>query len=358
MSKRIKSITTLSFVILIAISLGISYKVHTSKIETDREELFGRVDQLFKSKDVIADGNKMEISGAYSDRGFNLVSGGFKIYELSKESGGYIKTILEAGNIKYKQPEYTYTYGYKSSNWDSPRSCYDAAFEFLLFGNKDSKKDIYTENTLTEIKDFPDGFYSKFFYINNIEHPTESYILQNGTGQVYNSQREVDYYQQKRYYSVIEDDVPVKRSLAIHLAVGLVVAIILTIIIYIILKQLSPTVGKGETILNTKWKNIDSGSIMTIEQKSFGKYSVTILEDEKLKKGDAKFTENGNHLHLSFSETEIYYNILSIGKDKLELENLTSNKIVKFEKLGSNAYKQADNTEKIITENNNIENNS
>jgi len=342
MTRKIKKITALCFAVFLGICLLVSFQMHKTKTEKDEQGLLDKVDQLFQTKDVIADGQKMEITGEFGNRSYSLSSGGFTIYELSKESGGYVKSRITAGDIKYKEEQFTYSYGYKSSNWETPRSCYDASFEFLLLGNKDNRKTSFTENTFTEIKDFPNGFYTDLHYIENIEHPTEFYIRQNGTGQVYNTSREISYYQQKEYYALKDNKEAIQKSLMIYLAVGAVIAILLTLFVFIILKFFVPSAGKSESIINTKWKNIENGTILTLEPQLFGKFSVTLLEDEKLKRGTSKFTENGNHLHLSFADTEIYYRISNISKDKLELENLTSNKIVCFERLGTNAYKKSE----------------
>jgi hypothetical protein len=124
----------------------------------------------------------------------------------------------------------------------------------------------------------------------------------------------------------------------------------LTSIIFLILRFLIPSTGKGDAILNKKWKDIDGNFIMTLEPHLFGKNKVTVVENEKVKKGIAKFPENGTQLYLSLPDTELFYKITLAEENKLEVENMTTNKVICFEKLGTNAYKK---DEKVSPEDNN-----
>lgn len=344
MTGKFRKIILLSMLVLLGLCLWISFQMHNAKIEKDKQELIGKIDQLFQSKNVIADGQKYHISGELNKRKYTLFSGGFTIYELSKESGGFVKSKFTAGNIEYKEDEYEYSYGYKIPTYrQTPQRCYDDAFEFLLLGNKDNRKNSYTENTYTEIKDFPMGFYSEFHFIGNIEHPTEFYIRQTlSGGKVYNSSREVDYLQEKTYYAISNDKDEIQKSLIKYLLIGLAAALTLTFILFLILRFFVPSAGKGNAILNIKWKNIEDNSIITLEPHLFGKSSVTVVENEKVKKGIAKFSENGTQLHISLPDTELFYKIILAEENKLEVENMTTNKVIAFEKLGSNAYKKAE----------------
>lgn len=344
MTGKFKTIILLSLVILSGLCLWCSFQMHNSKVEKDEQELMSKVDQLFQSKDVIADGQKIQVTGELYKRHFSLSSGGFTVYELSKESGGYVKSEINAGDIQYKEDEYTSSYGYRMPTYrQKPEGCYDDAFEFLLLGTKDNKKNSYTENTYTEIKDFPSGFYTDFHFIKNVEHPTEFYIRQNGGGRVYNSSREVAYSQEKTYYAIQNDKEAIQKSLIKFLLIGLAVALVLTSLIFLILRFLIPSAGKGDTILNKKWKDIEGNTIMTLEPQLFGKHKVTVVENEKVKKGIAKFSENGTQLHLSLPDTELFYKITLTEDNKLEVENMTTNKVICFEKLGSSAYKKDEN---------------
>lgn len=349
MTGKFRKIILLSMVVLLGLCLWISFQMHNAKIEKDKQELISKTDQLFQSKNVIADGQKQQISGELYKRAYTLYSGGFTIYELSKESGGFVKSEFTAGDINYKEDEFEYSYGYKMPTYrKKPQGCYDEAFEFLLLGNKDNRKNSYTENTYTEIKNFPMGFYSEFHFITNVEHPTEFYIRQNGGGQVYTSSWEVKFSQEKTYYAIDNNKEAIQKSLIKYLLIGLVAALTLTLILFLILRFFIPSTGKGNAILNKKWKNIEDNSIMTLEPQLFGKSSVTVVENEKVKKGIAKFSENGTQLHISLPDTELFYKIILTEENKLEVENMTTNKIIAFEKLGSNAYKktEADQNEK------------
>lgn len=350
MTGKIKTIIVLSGIILIGLSLWISFQKHNSKVEKDKDELISKIDQLFQAKNVIADGQKVIITGELNKREYTLLDGGFTIYELSRESGGFVRSEITAGDIDYKEDNYTYSYGYKMPTYrQSPQRCYDDAFEFLLFGSKDNRKNSYTENTFTEIKDFPRGFYTDLHFIASVSHPTELYIRQNSTGKVYNSSREVHYSQEKTYYAIENNKEAIQKSLTKYLLIGLGIGLLLTFLLFLILRFFIPNNGKGNTILNKKWKNIEDNSIMTLEPQLFGKSSVTFVENEKVKKGIAKFSENGTQLHISLPETELFYKIILTEENKLEVENMTTNAIIAFEKLGSNAYKkiEADQNEKL-----------
>lgn len=341
MTAKFKTIILLFLVISTGLCLWISFQMHKTKVEKDKKELTSQINQLFQSKDVIADGQKIEITGDLYKRHYSLLSGGFSIYELSKESGGFVKSAITAGDIDYKEDEYEYSYGYRMPTYrQTPDECYTASFEFLLNGSKDNRKKSYTENTYTEIKDFPAGFNKDFYFISAVEHPTELYFAQILTGKVYTSSREIAYSTEKTYYAIQNNKKAIQKSLIKFLLMGFAIALILTSIIYLILRFLIPIASKGDNILNKKWKDIQENYIMTIEPHLFGKHKVTVVENEKVKKGIAKFSENGTQLDLSLPDTELFYKIILTEENKLEVENMTTNKIICFEKLGTNAYKK------------------
>lgn len=341
MKAKFKTIIFLFFVIFSGLCLWISFQMHNTTVEKDREELISQIDKLFQSKSVIADGQKNEITGELSKRHYSLASGGFTIYELSRESGGFVKSVHTAGDIEYKEDEYKYSYGYRIPTYrQNPDQCYSSSFEYLLNGTTDNRKNSYTENTYTEIKDFPSGYEKDLTFVSRVEHPSEFYFQKNETGKVYTSAREIAYSTEKSYYAIQNNEDAIQKSLTKFLLIGFVIALILTSIIYLILRFLYPSGSKGDTIFNKKWKDIEGNFIMTIEPHFFGKNKVTVVENEKVKKGIAKFSEKGTQLHLSLTDVEIFYKINLAEQNKLEVENMTTNKIICFEKLGTNAYKK------------------
>lgn len=64
----------------------------------------------------------------------------------------------------------------------------------------------------------------------------------------------------------------------------------------------------------------------------------------KVKKSITKFLENRTQLNLSLLGGELFYKIILIEENKLEVENLTTNNVICFEKLGTNAYKKDEKT--------------
>jgi len=328
-------------VLLISAALCIFFFIskHDTKINTNKKELLTKIDQLFKTKKTITDGQKFEVSGFRDGNKYLLLSGGFSIYELSNESGGYVKTYYTAGNISYKESEYSYSFGYRFSNHrPSIEDTYNKAYEYLVFGGDVNKKDSYTDNSYTEIKDFPQGYNSDFFIVDQTIHPTEFYDTSNTTGRVFNSIWEVGYKVEKTYYKLYPRDKAIKKDLIFSIIISCIIALIFSIATYFVMKFIDRSPKELKNILNKPWRNIENNSIITFEQSLFGKYNVTYVENNLSKKGTAKFTEMGKLLQIFLPNTVIYYEIHSIEELKLELTNLSTREISKFEKLGSDAY--------------------
>ncbi|MCK5774819.1 MAG: hypothetical protein KAH25_01515 [Bacteroidales bacterium] len=328
----------------------LGYEMANNKIDIDKKSLTERVDDLFLGKDVIDDGQKIILQGEFTDNSemhYQVSYGGFTIYELSKESGGFVKTITSSSNLDYKKPEKTWfssSYfkegGYYENNYrPSVQECFDNAFKFLLKGNENDRKDSYTPNTMTEIKNFPSGFYGEYHYIEQITHPSEYYTNQEGTGRVYTSSYELQYSKSKTFYELTANSNKIQKEILIHSGIGGGLGLVLTIILAFVLKSFKPKAGQSSSILKTKWKNIEDNTILTIESKSFGNHSASIVDNNELTKGIAQFTDNGKNLQLTFGDKEFYYKVEKVEQNKLELKNLSNGALSKLEKLGSNAYK-------------------
>lgn len=328
----------------------LGYEMANNKIDTYKKYLTEKVDDLFLGKDVIGDGQKMKQQGEFTDDSemhYQVSYGGFTVYELSKESGGFLKTITSSGNLDFKEPEKTWVSasyysggGYYQNNYrPSVQKCFDNAFEFLLKGNEKERKDSYTPNTMTEIKNFPSGFYGEYHYVEQSMHPSEYYNSEEGTGQVYSSSYELQYSQSKTFYKITANSNKIQEELLIHSGIGGGIGLVLTIILAFVLKSFKPKAGQSSPILKTKWKNIEDNTILTIESKSFRNHSASIVDNNELTKGVAQFTNNGKSLQLTFGDKEFYYKVEKVEQNKLELKNLSNDALSKFEKLGSNAYK-------------------
>lgn len=357
MNKKYISIIIALGLILCTASSFVGFKIAEGIVSDDLLNLNQRVDDLFAGKDVIQDGHAEVLYGEDSKNGYTIYSGGFTIYKLSKESGGFVKTKLAAGDITWTKGKYEITdYGYSMPTYrPEPKEAYNRAFSYLLTGTEKEPNNSFIREAFTEIKDFPGSFATQYHDIVQSEHPTEFYETRNGGWQFDYDSYKLKYNERKEFFSFTQDKTKVNSLLTIYSAIGIGCGIILTIILSFLLRIIIPNSGKGESIFNKKWKNIESNAILAIEPKLFGKNSVILIEDDKIKRGIAKITDNGDSIHLSFSDSEIFYRLKTLSAQKLEMVNLASNKLIKFELLGSNAHRE-DNNELLTTENNIEEN--
>ncbi|MEI6817590.1 MAG: hypothetical protein WCL14_13345, partial [Bacteroidota bacterium] len=194
---------------------------------------------------------------------------------------------------------------------------------------------------------------TEYHQIIQSEHPTEFYTTKNTGWETGSDSYKLKYNERKEFFSFSEDKSKIKTLTITDTLFGIGGGIIITLMLSFLLRFIIPNTGKGESVFNKKWKNIETNSIITIEPKLFGKNSVILIEDDKIKRGLAKITDNGDSIHLSFSDSELFFRLKHLSNLKLEMENLASNKLTKFELLGSNAYKE---DEKEIREDNNDHN--
>ncbi len=350
-------IITILFLILGATGAYIGYKMAYAKIDRDKESLKTKVDLLFRGKHVIGDGQKTTQHGEFTDKDkmhYQVLYGGFVVYELSKESGGYLKSKISSGDLYYKNPETEWvparyiedrfgkrkiTSGHSRKTFRfSVQHCFDEAYEYLLKGNVNDRRESYTPNTLNEIRNFPSGFNNEYYYIEKTNFPSTPYISKSGSGRVYAANHEVIYFKDMTFYKLASKDDEIQKAILIHIGIGSGAGFVLTFILAFILNSFKRKAGKSNLLLKTQWKNIEESFILTIESKTFGNHIASLVDNNQLTKGSAKFTENGNNLQLTFGDKEFYYQILKSEPNKLELKNLTTDAISKFEKLGSNAY--------------------
>lgn len=341
MNKQFSTIVIIAGIILCSIGGYIGYKYAKSSVSNDLSNLKQRIDDLFHGKDVIQDGHAEFLQGEETKYGYTLYSGGFTIYKLSNESGGFVKSKLSAGDIIWTKGEYEITdYGYRMPTYrPTVERAYSKIFDYLLNGTEKEPNYSYTRETFTEIKDFPGSFATEYHQIIQSEHPTEFYSTKNTGWETGYDTYKLKYNERKEFFSFSEDKSKINTLTMTHVAVGIGGGIIITIMLSFLLRFFIPNTGKGESVFNKKWKNVETNSIITIEPKLFGKNSVILIEDDKIKRGLAKITDNGDSIHLSFSDSEIFYRVKHLSNQKLEMENLASNKLTKFELLGSNVYK-------------------
>lgn len=365
MKKRKVLITFFLVLGMTGIGIGLAYLYTKDSVAKDKEQLDAKINELFDGKISISDGVKLAYEGAFKDESkmqYSFYSGGFTIYDLTKESDGLVKTITTSGDLYFKEaesiyepPQYIDGYkiggGFTRTNYrPSIQKCYDGAYEFLLIGNEKNKEVSYAQDKLTDIKNFPNGFNSQYHFILQKLHPTEYYLIQNGGGNVYSTAYELKYNQEKTYYTSTENIGAIEKATIFNLSLGGSIGLIISFILAIVLRRLSPHKGDHFDILNVKWLNATDKSVMTIMPKTLGKYPVTLVLNNKPTKGSAKIKDD--NFEISFPDAEYYYQIVKKEQDILELKSLTSDQTVIFEKLGSNALKKRQE-ELSITENDN-----
>jgi hypothetical protein len=329
------------------------FKIAKVNISKDLFDLTSKIDQLFQNKDVIQDGHAELLSGIKTNNGYSLLSGGFTIYRLSKESGGYVKSMLNAGDITWLKPEYDVhpVYGFRTPNYrPEPQNAYSDALRYLLYGTDKEPNNSYTTETFTEIKDFPEGFNSQYYSITQKVHPTESYFKKNNSWTFPYVTYKLEYSENKEFFGItinVEKANSVKYKFSL---LGFGIGLIFTFVLYFTISLVSSNSGESKNLLNKKWKNIASNSIMIIEPKIFGKYYVTLVENDKISRGSAKISEKGKSIQLSFIDSEIFYRLKSVNNQKLEMINLANNLVVQFVILGSEALGKSgssDNEENV-----------
>ena len=87
---------------------------------------------------------------------------------------------------------------------------------------------------------------------------------------------------------------------------------------------------------------------MSFEVGLRGNNKAIIVEEGKIKKGTMKFTDNGKNMHISLSDTEYYFQIDNLTDNTIEVFDLASEKIERFEVLGSGVLSKQQKEENIV----------
>lgn len=349
---------TISLVVT-ALSMLSGYLLFSDLLKKDEAKLEARLEELFDGKDAVTDGEKITKTGELSKnrRNYTLLSGGFVVYELTKESNGFVKSEFTARDLRFKEDEYEYIYGYKYDNYrPSVQTCYDRAFEYLVKGNEDDVKYSYSPNKLVDIKNFPQGYSTNFYSIESAYHPKELYEFQNATGMVYTDVYEVDYSLHNRYFSIIKNKENINISLIIYLVSSLSVGLLLSVLAKPLAKFLQPNPKRFDLVFGKRWKSVNRNFIMYFETGMLGKNKATIIEEGIINKGTMKFTDDGKSMNISLVNTEYYYQIDRLTDSIIELVDILDGKTEQFEVLGSSVSTKQQHDKEEITENQKQEN--
>lgn len=303
---------------LIILCSIVSILAHNDQVEKDRQVMQTKLDQFFQGKNLIFSGGITGVMGTLQGKTFYLSGGGFSIFRIEKQNNEYIYSKIISGDIFYNSDNYK----------PNPNNLYEEAFKYLLWGNYDNNSFGNTENSLNQMSTFGSNLETKFhgFGYEREKKLTGSYSL---------SSYSVSYTELRNYYSIYTKTSETTTDLIISIVIGIVVATGLTLFVFLILITFYPSINKENSLKNIKWKDIDSGTILLLEPKLFTTNKVTIIEKEKVKKGIAKFSEKGTQLHISLIDNVLFYKIIKLENNKLEVENLNSNKLIYFEKLDS-----------------------
>lgn len=338
-----------------ALAILVGYSLFSNVLKKDEQTLGPRLEELFEGKNAVTDGLKTFMVGALSEdrRNYTRFSGGFIVYELTKESNGFVKKELTAGDLRFKEDEYEYSYGYKvETHRPSIQTCYDRAFEFLLKGNENDRKDSYSPNKFVDIENFPQGYSSDFYSIESASHPKDFYQSYTGTGSVYTNDFEIGYFQDTRYFAIIENKEAKYKCLMAYLLSSLAVGLLLSFLARPLAKSLQPNPEISNSVFGKKWKSINRNFIMSFETGMRGNNKAIVVEEGKIKKGTMEFTDNGKNMNISLADTEYYFQIDKLTDNIIEVLDLASEKTEQFEVLGSGALtKQQKETEIIENQN-------
>ncbi len=244
--------------VVILISLGISYKIFDNKVEKSKTELLDKIELIFQGKISVCDGVKYQIEGTLKKLGkpivkdddifnsftlseyirkknqgiveeFTLSSGGFTVYQISKEDNGYVVERTDARDMIYKVGLYENRYGYSMpSNRPTVEKCYAGALDYLTIENNDGS---YTANVFNKIQNFAD-LSSDLFYIANVRKPSNPYSdhwWQQNAGSVYTSQYAVYLKKDFKYYEIKPNKQATNKLLFSVLLIGIIVGVIFII---------------------------------------------------------------------------------------------------------------------------------
>jgi hypothetical protein len=329
--------------IIAVLAVLVGYLLFNNVLKKDKQSLVSKLDELFEGKSAVTDGQQIFITGELSKnkRHFSLFMGGFNVYELLKESEGFVKKEFNAGDLNFKEDEYKIDpeYGFRYETYrPNVQTCYDRSFDLLLKGNETQGiKASYSPNKYVDLKNFPQGYSTEFFSIENTIHPKEFYQGQTATGKVYTNSYEVSYSKDSRYYEIVENKEAKSKSLMTYLLSSLAIGLLLAFFAKPLAKSLQPNPETSNSMFDKKWKNINKNFIMSFETGMRGNNKAIVVEEGKIKKGTMKFTDNGKNMHISLADTEYYFQIDKLTDNVIEVLDLASEKTEQFEVLGSGA---------------------
>jgi len=220
--KNITKTKIVLFIVYLAFFVGIGYFVTLNLFEKDKETLENKINLFFQNRQGIIDGILSPVQGESSKNTklrypikvpileFKIQSGGFEIYQIEKKYKGYLKSLYKSEDMWYEEKN---DYGYSSSFDDY----YFRAFEFIL-----KQENYYIANTFFALKDFPNGFESKYHAIKqkNFENTIPS-------GWIENYYYQVKYSIDSNYYEIDEKTDEKLKALFINISISLVIGLIL-----------------------------------------------------------------------------------------------------------------------------------
>jgi hypothetical protein len=359
------TIILMYLLLLTGIGALAGYLIVSKIIRRDHQQLNSMIEVLFGGKISVSDGQRFAVEGEFSDANklnYSLKSGGFTIIDLTRESNGFVKTITISGDLKYKEAETTWIStphnnfpwgevnntsrdGYSISNHRSDiQNCYTSSYDYILRGGKNDPKDSYKPNVFIDLKNFPDGYSTKYYLIDYGKHPTELYGFRNGAGKVYSVEYELTYLTKEFYCEIKPLNKKIQKVKLIFIGGGAGIGLIITLIILSFIKNPKLQDSYKTMLFDKKWKDVDDNTILTIHSSQFGKFSATLVKDNKPIYGKAII--NNNTIELNFREFQYYYSIVKVNENELVLTDEINNKSVIYQKLG---YKKPGTTPENVS---------
>lgn len=331
-------LNTLIFCALVGLIGG--YLNTQIRFYAEKNTINKKLESIFNNKKTVIDGTIIIPRGQLVGNKFMPDERSFTVCELTKSGNGIIKYFTMSGEITYFKDEYRYVeYFGKVSNFRPTVSqCYNNMYSYLINGDKNEKKEFYAPNTYVDIDNFPYGYDSSYFEFVETEHPTEKNINDLTWGDVQNSSGFMMFFSKLiHYYELKPKEKEQKSYLLYNLIIWLLGGLSFGFIIFKLLRSKNMGSSRNTQLFGTKWLNIENRDILSIEEKIMGKLEAILVEGDKIKKGKA-ILDKDNKLEIIFGDNIYYYKIELLTDNKLELKNLASNSLMKFEKLGTNAY--------------------
>ena len=314
------------FVELLCITLGFGFT--KGIIYNDKLELDNKINDIFGNNQSVVDGVWENLSGFYTDNNkmhYMPLGIVFKIQILNKEAKGYSSINYFSKDLNYTKPESIYNFR------PLPFDCYQKAFQYLLVGDVNGKKQIHQPGKFLTFEKFPEGLETKYHYL-AISRDMD-FNDQISEGFISDKYFKVMYSQNKLVYELYQKDSTYKKTLITNLIISSFLGLILCFVLFLIIKRKFILLNKYKLLFNIKWIDLDNGVAVLIKNKQIYKFKIHFTVNNKLMIGRVVFDDNT--MTFKFGDVEYFYRIERLSEECLELIDITSKRKQKFVKITS-----------------------